>query len=279
MKEGKLHGLDLFSGIGGLSKALEPWVETVAYCERDEYAQSVLLSRMLSGDLDAAPIWDDVTTLRGADLPSIDIIFGGFPCQDISVAGDGAGLAGARSGLFFEILRLVDECKPAFVFLENVPAIRTRGLGTVVAELAARRYDCRWHHLSAAQIGAPHIRDRWFLLSANTECLKLWLEQGRSSGPDGQGSTLLGVDGTSQFMADTAGIGWREGWPRPEVRSGRDNSPGSCATAADFWAAEPDVDRVVNGLPHRVDRIRCLGNAVVPLQAQEAFKELMGLNT
>ncbi|NCX93455.1 MAG: DNA cytosine methyltransferase [Gammaproteobacteria bacterium] len=122
-----MNGLDLFSGIGGIGLALEPWVRTVAYCEREPYAQGVLLSRMQSGDIDRAPIWDDVTTLRGDMLPRIDIISGGFPCQDISVAGLGKGLAGERSGLFFEIARLVRECQPRFVFLENVPAIRTRG--------------------------------------------------------------------------------------------------------------------------------------------------------
>ena len=89
-----MNGLDLFSGIGGISLALNPWVRTVAYCERDPYAQSVLLSRMQSSHIDYAPIWDDVQTLKGEELPEIDIISGGFPCQDISVAGNGAGLAG-----------------------------------------------------------------------------------------------------------------------------------------------------------------------------------------
>lgn len=88
-EKGKLHGLDLFSGIGGIGIALELWVRTVAYCERDRYAQGVLLSRMRSGEIDRAPIWDDVTTLRGDMLPRIDIVFGGFPCQDLSVAGRG----------------------------------------------------------------------------------------------------------------------------------------------------------------------------------------------
>lgn len=270
MDEGKLNGLDLFSGIGGLSKALEPWVETIAYCERDEYAQSVLLSRMLSGDLDAAPIWDDVTTLKGNMLPRVDIIFGGFPCQDISVAGRGAGLAGERSGLFFEIMRLAEEIKPTFIFLENVPAIRTRGASRVGKELADRGYDCRWHTLSAQEVGANHKRDRWFLLAANAERVKLWDEQGRISWESGQGETVTRHDGEKESLADTSGIGLEESnckerWPTDPV------------TDASWWAIEPDVGRVVNGLPNRVDRIRCLGNAVVPLQAREAFKELTGL--
>lgn len=112
-----LNGLDLFSGIGGLTIALEPWVRPIAYCENDRYAQSVLLSRMRSGEIATAPIWDDVRTLRG-DLfrDGVDIISGGFPCQDISVAGTGKGLAGERSGLFFEIVRLARELRPKFIF-------------------------------------------------------------------------------------------------------------------------------------------------------------------
>lgn len=120
-----LNGLDLFSGIGGLTLALAPWVRPVAYCENDAYAQSVLLSRQACGDLPVAPIWDDVRTLT--KMPAVDIIYGGFPCQDISCAGLGAGLEGERSGLFFEVMRLVTEINPIFVFLENVPAIRMRG--------------------------------------------------------------------------------------------------------------------------------------------------------
>src|SRR3954464_11360982 len=106
-----LNGLDLFSGIGGISLALSEWVRTVAYCDRDRFAQSVLLQRIYEGRLDCAPIWDDVQTLRGEMLPPIDIITGGFPCQDISCAGNGVGLGGSRSGLFFEIMRLAEEIK------------------------------------------------------------------------------------------------------------------------------------------------------------------------
>src|SRR5216684_4770914 len=123
-----MYGLDLFSGIGGITKALEGYVQPVAYCENDRYAQGVLLSRMANGDLPNAPIWSDILTLRGAMLPRTpEIIYGGFPCQDISVAGRGKGLDGERSGLFFEIIRLVGEIRPRFVFLENVAAITVRG--------------------------------------------------------------------------------------------------------------------------------------------------------
>ena len=169
-----MYGLDLFSGIGGITKALEGYVTPIAYCENDRYAQAVLLSRMADGRLPRAPIWDDVTSLRGSMLPSgIDIIYGGFPCQDISVAGRGAGLAGERSGLFFEIVRLVDEIRPRFVFLENVAAITVRGAERVVGEFCRLRYDCRWGILSASDVGANHQRERWWLL-AYSKAITRW---------------------------------------------------------------------------------------------------------
>lgn len=163
-----LSGLDLFTGIGGLSLALAPWVRTAAYCEQNPYCQGVLLSRMREGSLDLAPIWDDIRTLNGNDLRrnlGIDIIFGGFPCQDLSVAGNGKGLAGERSGLFFEVERLARAIRPRFIFLENVPAIRGRGADVVAARLACLGYDARWDCLSAYDVGAPHQRERWFMLA------------------------------------------------------------------------------------------------------------------
>ena len=161
-----MYGLDLFSGIGGLTKALEGYVRPIAYCENDRHAQGVLLSRMATGDLPLAPIWDDVRTLRATDLPIYpEIIFGGFPCQDLSCAGRGAGLEGKRSGLFFEITRLVGEIRPRFVFLENVSAITVRGSERVVGELCKLGYDARWGILSASDVGANHRRERWWLLA------------------------------------------------------------------------------------------------------------------
>ena len=161
-----LNGLDLFSGIGGISLALSPWVRTVCYVENDQYCQGVLRSRIRDGDLEAAPIWDDVTTFEpGPWVGEIDIISGGFPCQDISLAGNGAGLEGERSGLFWEIMRLAEEIKPTFIFLENVPAICTRGGPEVIEALASLGYDSRWGVLSTYDVGAPHQRDRWWCLA------------------------------------------------------------------------------------------------------------------
>ncbi len=246
-----LNGLDLFSGIGGLSLALSPWVRPIAYCENDRYANAVLLSRMQSGLLELAPIWDDVRTLRGENLGTcwIDIIYGGFPCQDISVAGHGIGLGGDRSGLFFHIARLIKETNPRFVFLENVPAIRTRGLNGVVQALTELGYDCRWTVVSAAEVGAVHIRKRWFLF-ANANGVRLREEQ------------------RTQFKRPTQESGQVESNCKSQARS---------VAGASSRPPAPMVDRAGDDVPNRMERHRGLGNAVVPRQAQEAFKRLSGI--
>jgi DNA (cytosine-5)-methyltransferase 1 len=243
-----MNGLDLFSGIGGLTKALEDYVRPIAYCENDLYAQGVLLSRMSTGDLPIAPIWDDVATLHRNMLPPIDFIYGGFPCQDISVAGRRAGLVGKRSGLFFEIVRLAQEIKPKFIFLENVPNIRTKGLSRVVRELADSGYDCRWGALSATDVGANHKRERWFLLA---------YASGKSSPQENSSFSTIGKSG--------------------DTRANDGGSNGESISRDDWWLSEPSVGRVAHGVQFRVDRLRGLGNAVVPAQAREAFERLMGL--
>jgi DNA (cytosine-5)-methyltransferase 1 len=269
-----LYGLDLFSGIGGISLALAPWVKPIAYCENDRYAKDVLLSRMRDGQISSTPIWDDVTTLLPEMLPrnGIDIIFGGFPCQDISVAGNGAGLEGKRSGLFHEIIRLTKGIKPAYVFLENVPAIRTRGLDQVLREFTNLRYDCRWSCISAAEVGAPHLRKRWFLL-AHSNGERRRNEHGRRGREKhGEIQAEFGLHGETQSLADCDGIGLQS-----RMGAGRHYSQLAKASDGSWWAVEPDVGRVAHGISNRVDRIKCLGNSVVPLQARVAFKRLMGL--
>ncbi len=240
-----MYGLDLFSGIGGLSLALEPWVRTVAYCENDRYAQSVLFSRMADGELALAPIWDDVRTLYGGMLPRIDVITGGFPCQDISVAGNGKGLGGERSILFFEIARLTREIRPRFVFLENVAAVAFRGLDRITAEFSAIGYDCRWDMLRACDVGAPHQRERWWLL------------------------------------AHASSQGLTQPWPVEQpaaARQAQDFAPVEPSVQGQVWLpATAELCRIPDGIRPASHRIRCLGNAVVPQCAREAFKRLAGL--
>ncbi|WP_413583504.1 DNA cytosine methyltransferase [Bdellovibrio sp. HCB288] len=246
-------------------------MRTVAYCEQDRYAQSVLISRMAEGKLHRAPIWDDVQTLTGDMLPPIDIIFGGFPCQDISVAGNGVGLDGKRSGLFFEIIRLTKETRAPFVFLENVPAIRTRGLREVIGAFTEIGYDCRWTCLSAASVGAPHKRERWFLL-ANSNSVRELSKQNSGQEPldrasyGGQDVANTGSSRCEKQHASTEPGG-------PGHNSGCTFEGGGNA----WWETEPAVGRVVDGVSNRVDRIKCLGNSVVPLQVRTAFKALAGI--
>jgi len=163
----RLNGLDLFSGIGGNSLGLRQYTKTIAYCEQDRHAQSILLSRMSEGAIESAPIWDDVTTLTGNhfDVP-IEIIVAGFPCQDTSTAGHQVGVKdGKRSGLFFHAARLMSELEPEFVFLENVHGILSSGGIDVVQEITNKGYDFRWCILSAEDVGAYHQRKRWFGLA------------------------------------------------------------------------------------------------------------------
>lgn len=302
-----LNGLDLFSGIGGLAVALRPWVRVVSYCERERYAQGVLLSRMRSNQIDRAPIWDDVQTLKGSMLPSVDIVFGGFPCQDLSVAGNGAGLDGKRSGLVFELLRLVSECGSKFIFLENVPALSIRGLDRLLLELDAMGFDARWTIVSASEMGAPHLRERiWIFAHANglmrrDEREKVGREnaildkRNSVSKHDGHEKPLAhpdrlrkpseperwikeghGVVYCGQNMADSDGINFGDvGHGDTKIFRGFEETPGMCRHRN--WEFEPDVGRVAHGVRNRMDRLRGLGNAVVPQAAREAFERLSGL--
>src|SRR5215510_3714700 len=227
-----MYGLDLFSGIGGITKALEGYVRPVAYCENDRYAQSVLLSRMSTGDLPIAPIWDDVRTLNSKSIPYPEIIYGGFPCQDISIARRiHKGLHGEQSGLFFEMARLVGEIRPKFVFVENVTAISVSDIQRIVGTFRTLGYGSRGLPLCASEIGCPMHGHRWFVLAAADS------------------------DGL-ETSCDSQNIGENEeqrSYPKPllQVRKG-------------LWSDSPS--RFVGmdyGVPYWVDRIKCLGNAVV----------------
>ena len=163
-----LTGISLFSGAGGLDIAAKlAGIKTVCYVENDPYAQGVLMSRMRDGGLDAAPIFEDVRTFRGTSLRgSIDVVSGGFPCQDLSVAGKQAGIeAGARSGLWKEFARIIREVAPRFVCVENVPGLLFSGMGRVLGDLAEMGFDAQWQVLSAAGVGAPHLRERVFIVA------------------------------------------------------------------------------------------------------------------
>ena len=168
----RLRTLHLFAGAGGgiLADLLLGHVPVCAV-EIEAYPRSVLLARQRDGILPRFPIWDDVCTFDGREWRgAVDIVAGGFPCQDISCAGKGEGLSGARSGLWSEMARIIGEVRPRFVFVENSPMLTSRGLGVVLGDLAALGYDARWGVLGARHAGAPHRRDRIWIVAHAERC-------------------------------------------------------------------------------------------------------------
>jgi DNA (cytosine-5)-methyltransferase 1 len=225
-----MNVLDLFSGIGGFSLGLErAGMRTVAFCEIEEWCRRLLAERW-----PGVPCYDDIRTLSAARLAAdgitVDAICGGFPCQDISLAGKGDGLAGERSGLWAEYARLVREIRPQYVFIENVAALLSRGMETVLGDLAAAGYDAQWEIISASDLGALHRRERlWISAYPHSDSVRpqrlrpfkarAWSEQ--------------------QFA------GLLQDQLRISVPTGKSGG-------------------VVDGVPDRVHRLKGLGNAVVP---------------
>jgi len=162
-----VNELHLFAGAGGGILGSELLgIRTVCAVELEPYPSSVLLARQNDGLLPPFPIWDDVCTFDGRPWRGIvDVVSGGFPCQDISAAGKGAGIDGARSGLWREMHRIVSEVRPQYVFVENSPMLTSRGLGCVLGDMAAIGYDAEWMVLGADDVGAPHVRKRIWILA------------------------------------------------------------------------------------------------------------------
>lgn len=268
--DGGLRELALFAGAGGgiLGGKLLGW-RTVCAVEWEPYPASVLAQRQNDGLLPPFPIWDDVQTFDGRPWRGVvDVVSGGFPCQDISVAGKGAGISGERSGMWSHMARIIGEVRPRFVFVENSPALLTRGLGVVLSDLAALGYDCKWTVLGAADVGAPHQRDRFWLV-ANAHGMRELQPQGGQLNKRGR----LG-DG----CADVANAsGKRHELTQQALRAGRDASQPGCEMAdtnsarwkqsadetypgtsgwesrdaigwASWWLTEPDVGGKVDGL-------------------------------
>jgi|HubBroStandDraft_3_1064219.scaffolds.fasta_scaffold45446_3 DNA (cytosine-5)-methyltransferase 1 len=237
-----LRTLDLFSGIGGFSLGLERTggFEPVAFCEIDAVCRYLLAHHWPS-----VPRFDDVRALRGADVGDVDVICGGFPCQDISLAGNGGGLAGERSGLWREYARLVGELLPDIVIVENVSALLVRGMGTVLGDLAALGYGAWWDCIPASAVGAPHRRDRlWIVAYARGlehqgfgDALRWSVAAKLASYANGQSEPAFAVDGEasgmSRVVADTPRLQPRRTEQRPiRERVGPSGEPVALADAA-----------------------------------------------
>ncbi len=237
-----MNELALFAGAGGgiLGGKLLGW-RTVCAVERDAYAAQVLAQRQNDGILEPFPIWSDVTSFDGNPWSGIvDVVSGGFPCQDISAAGKGAGIEGARSGMWKEMARIISEVRPTYAFVENSPMLTTRGLGVVLADLAKMGFNAEWGVLSAADVGALHKRERIWVLATNTNIK--YVER-RSK------TKIHGFKKIQSFIYP--GVDKSESGLRSVLKSG--------------------LCRKFNGIPNQVDRLRAIGNAQVPLCAATAF--------
>jgi len=263
-----LNELALFAGAGGgiLAGKLLGW-KTIAAVEREPYPISVLIQRQNEGFLPPFPIWDDVCTFDGKPWNGIvDVISGGFPCQDISSAGKGAGLEGDRSSMWFQMLRIIQEVKPKFVFIENSNHLRTKGLTTILQGLTEAGYNAAWGVLSAEDCGANHERKRMWILACDsnlsiksisifhTETQELF--KLNRSHPEEVSNTNM-----SQCKGRGLSIGRQTEYPNPGLGT--------------WWQTTPDLYRMDDAVAFGVDRLKAIGNGQVPIVAASAFIQLL----
>ena len=271
-----MNELALFAGAGGgiLGGHLLGW-KTVCAVEWEPYPASVLCARQNDGLLPPFPIWDDVQTFDGRPWRGIvDVVSGGFPCQDISAAGKGAGIDGERSGMWREMARVICEVRPRFVFVENSPMLTSRGLGTVLGDLASMGFDAKWGVLGAADVGAPHQRDRIWIVARQRDVLphtqhdriRRWEQQ--------QESVTQKVDA----YAGMSGLPPRNNQAfRPQLQALGKQSWGGFCRGNRYQENARVVCGINDGMAARVDRLKAIGNGQVPLCAATAWRILSEL--
>ncbi len=262
-----MYFLDLFSGIGGFALGAY-WsglqFDRHFYSDIDDYANKVYQLRFPD-----AEALGDIRNIKGKDLPNGEwIIAGGFPCQDISIAGKGAGLDGARSRLWYEYSRIIGELRPRFAIMENVGALAFRGLGDVLGSLAALGYDAEWQDIRASDVGAPHRRERIWIV-AYTSSIRCDLRGFGREGIYGKESPCNETNSSNKVFTDSQGSRCER-----YERSERGSTSFSRSNLSSWWKIEPDVDRMANGIPFAVDRLKCLGNSIVPQIAELIFLEI-----
>ncbi|MGS0980976.1 DNA cytosine methyltransferase [Burkholderia glumae] len=302
-----MNELHLFAGAGGgiLAGQLRR-NRCVCAVEFDPYAQAVLIARQNDGTFPPFPIWDDVRNFDGRPWCGIvDIVAGGFPCQDVSAAGTGDGLDGERSGLWTEMARIIREIQPLGVEVENSPMLTSRGLGRVLGDLAAMGFDAEWGVLSAADTDAPHLRERIWIRGYVADAYRSRQSQhaGRErelrmgtversealahadGEPRGQGRPDHAAQGTRGRNTDRSGVAAHvadavrereqrivaSGTETQEREGSFERSDRSRGYGFGRWPAEPGMGRVVDGMAHRAHRIKALGNGQVPRVAATAF--------
>jgi DNA (cytosine-5)-methyltransferase 1 len=288
---GGLRELALFAGAGGgiLGGHLLGW-RTVCAVERDPYAASVLCARQNDGFLPPFPIWDDVCTFDGRPWKGrVDVVSGGFPCQDISSAGKGAGITGERSGLWRQMARIIGEVRPRYIFVENSPMLIRRGLADVVGDLASLGYASAWGVVAASDVEAPHIRQRIWILGADetggrtiwdqcTCCDEFWCNLHDQHAyecdcPSVEDWDIDPYSSTCREVANAGGKGLQIPKQKNVSRPGRGEERRTVAECS-WWTIEPDVGRVANGVAARVDRLKAIGNGQVPAVAALAWRIL-----
>ena len=274
-----MNELALFAGAGGgiLGGHLLGW-RTVCAVEWEAYPASVLCARQNDKILPTFPIWDDVQTFDGKPWRGIvDVVSGGFPCQDISAAGRGGGITASRSSMWKHMARIIGEVQPRYCFVENSPMLTNRGLGTVLGDLASLGFDAEWGVLSAADVGANHLRERIWIVGKNTQQHRLfpytlhngdrWGQQQSKSIKETNGNLSNTKCGNVQKLKLQQRTMFQKGRETPDRFS---DGIGNAV----WWATEPSVGRVANGLAGAMDRIKAIGNGQVPLCAATAWRLL-----